>query len=121
MIRAIKKQIMAKLRAINPRVYGEKADDDAVFPYQVFSFPSNLYREGAFAGYLDIDVWDRSDSSAVVDEICDQIMTSLDRFCYIDNDVQMTLHLYNLLTVEPDDKTLRRKTVIFEIHFRRIT
>lgn len=120
MIRSIKKKVTAKLREITPNVFSEKADDNALHPYIVFSFPSAPYREGLYSGFLDVDVWDRGDSSAIVDDTSDRIMKDLDCYHFITEDAEATLYLSNVMTVESDDKTLRRKTVIFEIHFRRI-
>lgn len=120
MIRELKKAIKAQLKAITPTVFGEQADNDADFPYVVFSFPSNMHQDGLFSGNMDADVWDRNDSSATVDNLADEIAQSLDKFQYLGESVMFTLHLLNILTVEPDDRTLRRTTVIFEIHFRRM-
>lgn len=120
MIRPMKKKITSLLREVTPNVYSERADDNALYPYIVFSFPSISHQEGLFKGYLDVDIWDKNSSSATVDELSDEVMKALDRYRYIDGGVEMTLYLYTVLTVESEDKNLRRKTVIFETQFRRV-
>lgn len=116
-MRNLKIQLTAILRAIFARVYYEDAPDDALFPYIVYSFGasySNRYNEIV---PLDIDVWDNNSSSANVDEIVADLKRNLEGLRYIDDEIQFVLYYDRMLDTDSEDKTLKRKTVSFELRY----
>lgn len=119
MIREIKKEITARLRTLTPNVYYDTGDETKGFPYIVFDTTSLIYSEGLFRGNLDIDIWDRNTSYATVDELSEKVIDLLNDKNFVGETMGATLLLANVLDVDDEDLTRKRKTVIFEIQVRR--
>lgn len=119
MIRELKKQIKSIVDPISELSF-EVYPDNAIFPHCVGELTVAYYKEGLFTINLDIDVWDRNTSTKNVDEISEQIMNALDRLHFHDDVIEFTSWFTTLLNSGSDDKTLRRKTCVFEIQARRV-
>lgn len=119
MIREIKKDLVSKLKAINENVYFHEANEIEVFPHLVYSFSSLPESEGLIKGNLDIDVWNRSNDFSLIDDITENVAILLNKYHYLGEKCGYNLYLLSINNIETDDKTLKRKTIIFEIQIRR--
>lgn len=120
MLREIKKAIRSQLIQVSPYVYSETADETAPMPHQVFTLSSAIYNAGQYKSFLDVDIWHRAESAGTVDELADQVADKLNNFRYLGSDVEFVIYLANIVPAPSEDETLRRKTVTFELQFRRI-
>lgn len=66
--------VQGMLKTKCDKTYYEAADQDALFPHCVFEFGNiindDLSRDDIT---IDIDVWDRSKSAVVIEDLCDEI------------------------------------------------
>lgn len=116
-MRDLKIQLSKQLKAVHPRVYFENAPDDAIYPYIVYSFGSSYTNRANEIYALDIDVWDKNQSSRAVDELLSKINKALNMTSYIDDKIQYSLYYDRKLDTGSDDKTLKRKTIVFELRY----
>lgn len=116
-MRHLKTQLTTQLKNVYPKVYYENAPDDAVFPYVVYSLGSSYNNRANCIYTLDLDVWDKSTSSKKVDDITKDLIKKLDLTGYIDEEIQYSLYFDRTVDTGSEDKTLKRKTVIFELRY----
>lgn len=120
-MRDFKIQFTKILREVNPNIYYENAPDDAPFPYIVYSIGSSYNNRPNAIYTLDIDVWDKNTSSKRVDELLSQINKKLNMTNYIDDKIQFSLFYDRTINSGSEDKTLKRKTIIFELRYTERT
>lgn len=67
-------------------VYSDEAPEGATYPYVVCEVSRGSADEFPYAGYLEVNAWDRYKTYSRVDDIMDQVEEKL-RFQYFDNDM----------------------------------
>ena len=77
------------------------------------------YKEGLYNISLDIDVWDKSTSTENVDIIAEKIIEALDRCSFRNKKIIFTSWFITLANIQSEDKTLKRKTIKFEVQARK--
>lgn len=110
----LKIQIENLLLELCDNVYLESADNDSPFSYLVYNLSDGVFREGQTIYYLDIDIWDKSETTINIDELAKKLK-KLDKTTYIDKDVQFTMYFDRLLNAKSEHIELKRYTMIFEI------
>lgn len=118
MIRELKKQIRDELKDIGYPVGFNSVPDMAIYPHVILDLPTDMYQEGLHNLSLDIDVWDKADSTQNIDTIAETIISRLNRICLRDNNHHAVIHLLSMGSFASEDPTLRRKTLIFNIQLR---
>ena len=102
------KLILDTLKSKHPRVYHENAPKNAEYPYIVFNINDGLksHRDDLI---LTIDIWDRNDSSMVIEDLADTIDKLLDEANL------PKFYRQQRLKVEDPDKTLKRRQLRFNV------
>lgn len=118
MFREIKKQIKNMVDPVTPLSY-EVHPEREVFPHAVGFMGNSFVREGLYNIVLDIDIWDRNQSTKNIDEIAQEIINRLDRWAFTNEKVHFSIYLVNEFYVEDEDKSIRRKTCIFDVQARK--
>lgn len=118
MIRELKKEIRSMLNDLGYPVGFNSVPDGQIYPHIILDLPVDLYQEGAHNMTLDVDVWDKSESTKNVDEIAEGVIARLNRVCIDLSKSFSVLHLLSMGSFESDDPTLRRKTLIFNLRLR---
>jgi hypothetical protein len=118
MIRELKKEIRSRLIDLGCPVGFNSVPDNEIYPHIILDLPTDAYQEGAHNMSLDIDVWDKSESTKNVDEISEGVIARLNRICLDLSKSYSVLHLLSMGSFESDDPTLRRKTLIFNLRLR---
>lgn len=114
----LKKLVQTKLKTLDNKVgvYHEIADDTAVFPHIVFSFRridlSDLSRQDYV---LQVDVWDRSNSTQKVDDLADGVENLLQAQNLPQKNVLPTFYLIDRKMVEDEDKMIRHRQIQFQV------
>lgn len=117
MIREIKKELKKTLDPITKLSF-EVIPQKAMFPHAVADLVVANYKEGLYNIFLDIDVWDKNTSTKNVDEISEKIIKALNRNKFKVDSIVFVCWFAALQNVGSEDKTLRRKTIRFEIKGR---
>ena len=114
----LKKLVQTKLKTINKKVgvYHEIADDKAIYPHLVFSFRridlSDLSRQDYV---LQVDVWDRNNSTQTVDDLADSVENLLQAENLPQDHILPTFYLIDRKSVEDEDKMIRHRIIQFQI------
>ncbi|MFM1542291.1 hypothetical protein ABGF49_07730 [Helcococcus ovis] len=118
MIRKIKEVIKELIDPISELAF-DVMPEKKIYPHVVATFVTDYYSQGLHTITLDIDVWDKNTLSKNVDEIAEEIEDKLNRFYFTDEYIHFSVWHISTGTIENEDKTLRRKTCIFQIHARK--
>lgn len=94
----------------------ENADDDKVFPHIVFTLENiNLGDLSRHDAILTIDIWDKSDSDNLAEDITDEIEKMFWAQNMPQNLILPTFFLENRRSVKDEDKKIRHKQLEISI------
>ena len=113
-MRYLKAKIEEILLELCENVFLENAEDDCSFPYLVYDLKNGVHNQGQIFYFLDVDVWDKSETTETIDELSSKLK-KLDKTSYIDENIQFTMHFDRLLNSKSEHKELKRYTMIFEV------
>lgn len=112
----LKKLIMTQLKTLTSNVYYEIAADNALYPHIVFSFKminlGDLWRQDYT---LDVDVWDKGQSTTRIDSLCDDIEKLLHMQNLPQTDILPTFYLIDRRSILDEDKSIKHRLVRFQI------
>lgn len=111
----IQKAITSLLKTIHERVYFENAEKNATFPYIVYNLPySNNEKPEIIT--LEINGWDKSESTIALDTLMSQINDELDKkTIYIGGKVACTIFRETRNNVEDPDQRFKRRRYTYQI------
>lgn len=104
------------LKTLHPRVYFQGAPENAVFPYIVYDIPQSVSDgENYEVINLDIDGWDsNSTGDTVVLETLMSNISAIDKHTLITDNIAVTFYLETKLTLEDDDKRIKRRKYTYQ-------
>lgn len=112
----LKKLVQTQLKTVATNVYYEVADDKAVYPHLVFSFRRLDLNDLSRQDYiLQVDVWDRSNKTQVVDDLADGVENLLQAQNLPQTDILPTFYLIDRKMVEDEDKMIRHRQIQFQV------
>jgi hypothetical protein len=107
---------MTQLKTLTSNVYYEIAADNALYPHIVFSFKminlGDLWRQDYT---LDVDVWDKDQSTTRIDSLCDEIEKLLHMQNLPQTDILPTFYLIDRRSIIDEDKSIKHRLVRFQI------
>lgn len=108
--------IKTKLSTVASNVYYEVADEDALYPHVVFSFQQINLGDLSRQDYeLDVDVWDKSEETETVENLCDSIEHLLHEANLPQKNILPTFYLIDRRILFDEDKEIRHRVVRFQI------
>ena len=108
--------IKTKLSTVASNVYYEVADEDALYPHVVFSFQQINLGDLSRQDYeLDVDVWDKSEETETVENLCDSIEHLLHGANLPQENILPTFYLIDRRILFDEDKEIRHRVVRFQI------
>ena len=114
----LKKLIQTQLKTVQKdiKVYHEVADDTAVYPHLVFQFRRIDLNDLSRQDYvLQVDVWDRNNSTQTVDNLADSVENLLQGKNLPQTNILPTFYLIDRKTVEDEDKMIRHRQIQFQV------
>ena len=112
----LKKLVQTQLKTVATNVYYEVADKNAVYPHLVFSFRRLDLNDLSRQDYiLQVDVWDRSNKTQVVDDLADGVENLLQAKNLPQTDILPTFYLIDRKMVEDEDKMIRHRQIQFQV------
>ena len=112
---ALRTAVQAKLKTLCDRVYYEHAEQNADFPYLVFSAEEVQRDYGTISCDLEINAVDYGRDTATCETLADNVQASLDKWRYLDDDVQFSTYCDRRNNVQEEDKKIIRRRIIFEV------
>ena len=108
--------IKTKLSTVASNVYYEVADEGALYPHVVFSFQQINLGDLSRQDYeLDVDVWDKSEETETVENLCDSIEPLLHGANLPQKNILPTFYLIDRRILFDEDKEIRHRVVRFQI------
>lgn len=112
----LKRLVQTKLKTVTAKVYHEIADDKALYPHIVFTFRrvdlGDLSRQDYI---LEVDVWDKGNSTQTVDNLADSVENLLQAENLPQDNVLPTFYLINRQNILDEDKQIRHRRVQFQV------
>ena len=111
----LRKAILAKLKAIHPRVYFQRAPELSSFPYLVFDIP-NIYDdgEGSETATVDVDAWDASADTTALETLITLVNTGLNKSTLTSGNLTATFYLDTKIPLTDDDPLIHRRKYIYQ-------
>ena len=112
----LKHLVQAKLKTLTANVYYEIANEKKLYPHIVFEFRridlGDLWRQDYI---LEVDIWDKQDSSLRVDDLADQAENLLQAENLPQSNVLPTFYLIDRQNIPDEDKEIKHRRVQFQI------
>ena len=110
----LRKIIQSQLKTAHQRVYFMDAPDDARYPYLVYDLPNSV-DDGSLENFvLEVDGWDDSADTNVLEKLMDDMDNSLHRKTMVVGNLSVTFYRDNRLTLTDDDKRISRRQYIYQ-------
>lgn len=112
----LKELVQAKLETLDVSVYHEIAIDTAMYPHIVFSFERIELGDLSRQDYvLDVDLWDKTEDTTVVDDLADSVENLLQAENLPQDNVLPTFYLIDRKNILDPDKNIKHRLVRFQI------
>ena len=112
----LKKLIQTQLKTLTTNVFFENATDDKLYPHIVFNFRTidlgDLWRQDYV---LEIDVWDKKNSTYDVDELSDKVEDLLQAKNLPQTRVLPTFYKIDRKSIYDSDKSIKHRLIRFQI------
>ena len=112
----LKKLIQTQLKTLTTNVFFENATDDKLYPHIVFNFRTidlgDLWRQDYI---LEIDVWDKKNSTYDVDELSDKVEDLLQAKNLPQTRVLPTFYKIDRKSIYDSDKSIKHRLIRFQI------
>lgn len=112
----LKYLVQSKLKTLTANVYFEIANEKALYPHIVFNFRridlGDLWRQDYI---LEVDIWDKRDSSLQVDDLADQVENLLQAENLPQDNVLPTFYLIDRQNIPDENKEIKHQRVQFQI------
>lgn len=112
----LKYLVQSKLKTLTANVYFEIANEKKLYPHIVFGFRridlNDLWRQDYI---LEVDIWDKQDSSLRVDDLADQVENILQAENLPQSNVLPTFYLIDRQNIPDEDKEIKHRRVQFQI------
>ena len=112
----LKKLVQTKLKTITTDVYFEQARDNALYPHIVFNFKDIDLGDLSRQDYvLEVDVWDKGNSTDRADELADMVEDLLHTKNLPQTGVLPTFYKINRKSISDPDKKIKHRLIRFQI------
>ena len=112
----LKYLVQTKLKTLTANVYFEIANEKALYPHIVFNFRridlGDLWRQDYI---LEVDIWDKQDSSLRVDDLADSVENILQAENLPQDNVLPTFYLIDRQNIPDENKEIKHRRVLFQI------
>ena len=112
----LKLLVQTKLKTVTTKVYHEVADENAMYPHIVFNFRRIDLGDLSRQDYvLEVNVWDKSNSTQQVDNLADSVEKLLQAENLPQDHVLPTFYLIDRQSIWDEDKTIRHRRIQFQV------
>lgn len=111
----LRKLVKTQLQKVPGETYHKKASKDATYPYKTFKLSSASFTDARDDKELEIDLWDRSLDSKVIEDIADQIEALFDGANLPAPPIYPTFFRENRHDLDDPDKNLQHIQLRFQV------
>lgn len=113
-------ELQRLLKTLTTNVYYEGNQDSAVYPRLVFELSEVSYDYGKTLYQLEINIIDYGTSTRAVEDMADNVQSTLNKYYFINNEIQFSVYRGLRQTVKEDDKLIIRRRLLFEIQLHEL-
>ena len=113
-------ELQRLFKTLTTNVYYEGNQDPAVYPRLVFELSEVSYDSGKTLYQLEINIIDYGTSTRVVEDLADNVQSTLNKYYFINDEIQFAVYRGLRQKVEEDDKLIIRRRLLFEIQLHEM-
>lgn len=117
---ALRVELQRLLKTLTANVYYEGNQDPAVYPRLVFELNEVSYDSGKTLFQLEVNIIDYGTSTRTVEDLADTVQSTLNKYYFINSEIQFRAYKGLRQKVEEDDKLIIRRRLLFEIHLHEL-
>lgn len=111
----LRTELQRIFKTITANVHYEIALDNSPYPYLVYE-TNELYHEyGKTVMQLEVNILDYGTNTSTVESLADTLQKKLHKYHYMNNEIQFSIYRLGRITVQEEDKKIRRRRLTFEI------
>lgn len=117
---ALRVELQKTFKALTANVYYEGNQDPAVYPRLVYELNEVSYNSGKTLYQLEVNIFDYGTSLRAVEDLADSLQNTLNKYYFINNEIQFAVYRGLRQKVEEKDKSTIRRRLLFEIHLHEL-
>lgn len=117
---ALRVELQRLLKTLTTNVYYEGNQDPAVYPRLVFELNEVSYDSGKTLFQLEVNIIDYGTSTRTVEDLADTVQNALNKYYFINSEIQFSVYRGLRQKVKEDDKKIIRRRLLFEIHLHEL-
>jgi len=112
----LKELIQAQLKTVTPNVFYEVGQTKKMYPHIIFEFSSIDLGDFNRQDYiLDVDVWDKSEDTTAVEDLCDSIEELFNNANLPQETILPTFFRIDRKRIPDEDIQIRHRLIRFQI------
>lgn len=117
---ALRTELQRLLKTLTTNVYYEEAPSPPPYPYMVYELSELVSDYGKTLMEVEINILDYGASSSSIEVLADSLQDTLDKYTFINTEVQFRLYKGLRQRVVEEDKQIIRRRLLFEIHLHEL-
>jgi len=107
-------------KTLTTNVYYEGNQDPAVYPRLVFENSEVSSSDSKTLIQLEVNIFDYGTSTRVIEDLADTVQATLNKYYFINSEIQFVVYKGLRQKVEEDDKLIIRRRLLFEIQLHEM-
>lgn len=108
-------ELQRLFKTLTANVYYEGNQDSAIYPRLVFENSEVSYDYGKTLYQLEVNIFDYGTSTKAVENLADNVQSALNKYYFINDEIQFVVYRGLRQKVEEEDKLIIRRRLLFEI------
>lgn len=117
---ALRMKLQKLFKTLTDNVYYGIAPDTAPYPYLVYELIELTYDYGKTLMELEVNIMDYGTSSSAVEILADTLQEKLNKYDFINHEIQFMIYKGNRNRIEEEDKKIIRRRLLFEIQLHEL-
>lgn len=113
-------ELQRLFKTLTTKVYYEGNQDPAVYPRLVYELNEVFYDSGKTLYQLEVNIFEHGTSTRTVEDLADNLQKILNKYYFINDEIQFAVYRGSRQKIEEDDKLTIRRRLLFEIHLHEL-
>ncbi len=112
---ALRTELQRLFKTLTPNVYNEERPNKPAHPCLIYELSEVVHGYGKTTYQLEVNLLDYGDDTAAVEDLGDHLQKTLEKYYFINEEIQFVVYCDGRQTVYEDDKKIIRRRLLFEI------
>lgn len=117
---ALRTELQRLFKTLTSNVHYDIAPDTAPYPYLVYELSELTFDYGKTLIELEVNILDYGSSSSAVEILADTLQETLNKYYFINDEIQFTIYKASRNKIEEEDKKIIRRRLTFEIQLHEL-